>query len=103
MTPGKNYEETMLDVYAFAQREKIPYRSMLLDSWWYGEYQHNGSGMLSWDESSSKDVDPLDPNGQSKSIYLLVFTENLLENTDGVLRTPPISVLSGRQPATLTF
>ena len=27
-------------------------------------------------------------------------TENLLENTDGVLRPPPISVLSGRQPAT---
>ena len=33
--PGKNYEETMLDVYAFAQKEKIPYRSILLDSWWY--------------------------------------------------------------------
>lgn len=34
-----------------------------------------------------------------RNINLLVFTENLLENTDGVLR-PPISVLSGRQPAT---
>ena len=41
-----------------------------------------------------------------KSISRLGFTENLLENTDGVLRTPrpprsehPISVLSGWQPA----
>ena len=30
----------------------------------YGEYMHNGSGMLSWDESSSKDVDELDPKGR---------------------------------------
>ena len=30
----------------------------------YGEYHHNGSGMLSWDESSAKDVDELDPNGR---------------------------------------
>lgn len=64
MTPGKNFEQTMLDVHAYAQREAIPYRSLLLDSWWYGEYSHNGSGMMSWDESSAKGTDDLDPGGR---------------------------------------
>jgi hypothetical protein len=62
--PGKNFEETILDIHAYAVAEKLPYRSILLDSWWYGEYQHNGSGMLSWDESSAKSVDELDPGGR---------------------------------------
>jgi len=37
--PDKNYEETMLDVYDYAQSAGIPYRHVLLDSWWY--YQAN--------------------------------------------------------------
>ena len=39
----------------YARSESIPYRWALLDSWWYGEYAHNGSGMYSWDESSAKE------------------------------------------------
>ena len=33
--PGKTYEETLLDVAAYAKRAAIPYRYVLLDSWWY--------------------------------------------------------------------
>jgi alpha-glucosidase (family GH31 glycosyl hydrolase) len=32
--PNKNYEDTLLDVYDYAQKESIPYHYILLDSWW---------------------------------------------------------------------
>lgn len=64
LVPGKSFENTIIDVYKYAQKLSIPYRSVLLDSWWYGEYDHNGSGMYSWDENSAKEADPLDPKGR---------------------------------------
>ena len=33
--PGKNYQETMLDLKAYADKEKIPISWILYDSWWY--------------------------------------------------------------------
>ena len=33
--PNKTYEDTLLDVYDYAQQENIPFRYILLDSWWY--------------------------------------------------------------------
>ena len=33
--PAKNYQETMLDLKAYADREKIPISWILYDSWWY--------------------------------------------------------------------
>eukprot|EP00730_Choanoeca_flexa_P001442 TRINITY_DN10639_c0_g1_i1.p1 TRINITY_DN10639_c0_g1~~TRINITY_DN10639_c0_g1_i1.p1 ORF type:complete len:746 (+),score=195.33 TRINITY_DN10639_c0_g1_i1:3-2240(+) len=46
--PHKNYEDTLLDVYAYAQEEQIPYKYILLDSWWYYQDPH-GSGVTEWD------------------------------------------------------
>ena len=46
---------------------------------------------------------PLSLGGGGSYTTTFVFTVNLLENTDGVLRPPsedPITLLSGRQPAT---
>lgn len=54
----------MVDVYRDAQARQLPYRYALLDSWWYGEYDHVGSGMYSWDESSAKEPDELNPEGR---------------------------------------
>lgn len=62
--PGKTYAETMTDVYYDAKARGLPYRYALLDSWWYGEYHHAGSGMYSWDESSAKEPDELNPTGR---------------------------------------
>lgn len=45
-TPGKTYEETLIDVKAYAAQEGIPYKYVLLDSWWY--YQGVGSGVSNW-------------------------------------------------------
>ncbi|CAK0821955.1 unnamed protein product [Prorocentrum cordatum] len=45
-TPGHTYEETLIDVKAYAVRSSIPYRYILLDSWWY--YQGKGSGVKNW-------------------------------------------------------
>lgn len=45
-TPGKTYEETLIDVKAYADQEGIPYKYVLLDSWWY--YQGEGSGVTNW-------------------------------------------------------
>lgn len=67
LTVGKNYEETMIDVYDDAVKNELPYRYALLDSHWYGEYAHNGSGMYSWDESSAMEPDELNPGGRYPS------------------------------------
>lgn len=32
--------------------------------WWYGEYWHNGSGVLRWDESAAVEADPASPMGR---------------------------------------
>eukprot|EP00039_Didymoeca_costata_P013134 m.195002 g.195002 ORF g.195002 m.195002 type:complete len:875 (+) comp15686_c0_seq3:99-2723(+) len=64
LIPGNTFEETLIHVYNYSKKEKIPYRWALLDSWWYGEYSHNGSGMYSWDESSAMEPDALNPNGR---------------------------------------
>ena len=44
--PGKNYEQTLLDVNTFALQSGIPYRHMLLDSWWY--YKGAAGGVKNW-------------------------------------------------------
>jgi len=43
---NKNYEETMLDVAAEAQKQNIPYRYWLADSWWY--YKGVQDGVKNW-------------------------------------------------------
>jgi hypothetical protein len=44
--PGKNYEDTLIDVKTYADKEGIPYKYVLLDSWWY--YQGVGGGVTNW-------------------------------------------------------
>jgi len=43
---GKTYEETLIDVKSYAVQNSIPYKYILLDSWWY--YQGQGSGVKNW-------------------------------------------------------
>jgi hypothetical protein len=31
----ENYQDTLLGVHAYAEKEAIPYKHVLLDSWWY--------------------------------------------------------------------
>eukprot|EP00039_Didymoeca_costata_P026389 m.15829 g.15829 ORF g.15829 m.15829 type:complete len:770 (+) comp5505_c0_seq1:20-2329(+) len=45
-TTGKTYEQTLIDVKKYADSEGIPYKYVLLDSWWY--YQGVGSGVTNW-------------------------------------------------------
>ena len=33
-TAQKTYQDTLLAVHAYAQKEGIPYKHVLLDSWW---------------------------------------------------------------------
>ena len=40
------YQDTLIDTKAYAATEGIPYRYILLDSWWY--YQGKGSGVSNW-------------------------------------------------------
>ncbi|XP_070579108.1 uncharacterized protein [Ptychodera flava] len=40
--PGKNYEETMMDVKAYTDSANIPYRYFQLDSWWYFKGENKG-------------------------------------------------------------
>ena len=44
--PGKDYQQTLIDVHEYAEQEKIPYKYILLDSWWY--YQGVGGGVTEW-------------------------------------------------------
>ncbi len=44
--PSKDYEQTLLDVKAYADSEGIPYKYVLLDSWWY--YKGKNGGVSDW-------------------------------------------------------
>ena len=43
---GKNYEDTLIDVKQYADKESIPYKYVLLDSWWY--YKGKSGGVTEW-------------------------------------------------------
>ena len=43
---GKTYDQTLLDVHAYAERVGIPYKHVQLDSWWY--IKGAGGGTKSW-------------------------------------------------------
>ena len=43
-----SYQDTLLAVDAALKEQEIPYRHMLLDSWWYGEGVHGGAWM--WED-----------------------------------------------------
>eukprot|EP00756_Hemistasia_phaeocysticola_P006011 Hpha_TRINITY_DN13618_c0_g1::TRINITY_DN13618_c0_g1_i1::g.122626::m.122626 len=45
--PGKNYEDTLHDVKKYSEKVGIPYRYILLDSWWY--YKGGKGGVSTWD------------------------------------------------------
>lgn len=49
--PGKNYEDTLIDVKLYADKVGIPYRYVLLDSWWY--FKGTNSGVSRWDAMPS--------------------------------------------------
>ena len=43
---NKTYEDTILDLYQYAKKESIPYKYILLDSWWY--YKGSNGGVSDW-------------------------------------------------------
>lgn len=43
---GKTFDQTLKDVYDYAKREKIPYRYLQIDSWWY--YKGYGGAVKQW-------------------------------------------------------
>jgi len=45
--PSKNYEDTLVDVLAYAKKVSIPYKYVLLDSWWY--FKGKSSGVKTWE------------------------------------------------------
>ena len=44
--PNKNYEDTLIDVYEYSKKTKIPYTYVLIDSWWY--FKGKKSGVTDW-------------------------------------------------------
>ena len=46
-----NYQEALLGVHAYAETEKIPYKHVLLDSWWYTKGA--AAGVKEWDATNS--------------------------------------------------
>eukprot|EP00040_Diaphanoeca_grandis_P001423 m.18491 g.18491 ORF g.18491 m.18491 type:complete len:900 (-) comp12048_c0_seq1:37-2736(-) len=44
--PGKTYQQTLFDVKNYADEQKIPYRHVQLDSWWY--IKGVGGGTKTW-------------------------------------------------------
>mmetsp|Transcript_37428 Transcript_37428/g.117006 ORF Transcript_37428/g.117006 Transcript_37428/m.117006 type:complete len:541 (+) Transcript_37428:1079-2701(+) len=45
---GVNYEETLEDVHDYAEKIGVPYKYILIDSWWY--LKGAGSGVKDWTE-----------------------------------------------------
>ena len=60
---GKTYQEALTDVEAYSDREGIPYRYILLDSWWY--FQGPSKGLIKWEPMPQPPPTPTpDPNHQ---------------------------------------
>jgi hypothetical protein len=56
--PGiSNYQQALEGVHAYAAEQKIPYRHVLLDSWWYTK--GDGGGLKEWDATNSTFPDGL--------------------------------------------
>ena len=51
------YQDTLLAVHEYAQKEAIPYRHVLLDSWWYTKGAVGG--LKEWDATPSTFPDGL--------------------------------------------
>lgn len=45
----KNYEDTLIAVHRSHQRQNLPIKYFLIDSWWYGERQHGGTWL--WEDT----------------------------------------------------
>jgi len=45
--PGKNYAQTMADVYTYIQKTGLPFKYFQFDSWWY--YQGATQGLVLWE------------------------------------------------------
>eukprot|EP01084_Bolivina_argentea_P145760 255409_1 len=44
--PGKNYQQTILDIHAYHKQIGLPTKWILYDSWWY--FKGEGSGVKNW-------------------------------------------------------
>lgn len=44
--PGEDYEQTLVAVKAYADKVGLPYKYVLLDSWWY--YRGANGGVANW-------------------------------------------------------
>ena len=52
-----NYQDALLGVHAYAAKEEIPYKHILLDSWWYTK--GDGGGLKEWDATNDTFPDGL--------------------------------------------
>ena len=55
--PKENYQQTLIGVHSYAQKEKIPYKHVLLDSWWYTKGA--AGGVAEWDATNKTIPDGL--------------------------------------------
>lgn len=70
--PGLNYEETMISVKKYADEVGLPYRYVLLDSWWY--FKGEDGGVTNW--TARPDIFPNGIEAVYKSTGWLVQAHN---------------------------
>lgn len=54
----KNYQEVLEGVHAYSIAQGIPYKHILLDSWWY--FKGDGGGIKEWDATNDTFPDGLE-------------------------------------------
>ena len=54
---NQNYQDALLGVHDYALKEEIPYKHILLDSWWYTK--GDGGGLKEWDATNETFPDGL--------------------------------------------
>ncbi len=84
--PGKNYEQTLLSVKEYADRENIPYGYFQIDSWWYpkAEYKKpgaSGGGAVVWEPMEKHFPQGLDSFGEKLGLPLIAHNRWYDENT----------------------
>jgi hypothetical protein len=80
--PDQDYGTTLRAVRAYAQRERIPYRYALLDSWWYEK--GSGDGVRNW--SCTTQAFPQGCQGLSEELDWRFMLHNREWSADNVYR-----------------
>ncbi|XP_050393125.2 uncharacterized protein LOC126811499 [Patella vulgata] len=99
--PGKNYEQTMLDIKQDMNKTQIPYKYIQLDSWWY--YKDTNEAVTKWEPRPDIFPDGLVKVGQELGLPLVLHNRYWSKDTPYAVNYKFLKGLGLSVPITTRF